>query len=66
MRVASRHQVVDPQPVTLTLTPTPTLTLINPGSIFMRGGQEVYRLEGMPAQDGALEALVEQHLGLTL
>eukprot|EP00964_Phaeocystis_antarctica_P136292 scaffold100721_cov69-Phaeocystis_antarctica.AAC.2 len=29
----------------------------NPGSIFMRGGQEVYRLEGMPAQDGALEAL---------
>ena len=32
----------------------------------MRGGQEVYRLEGMPAQDGALEALVEQHLGLTL
>ena len=56
---------MDPQPVTLTFHPHPNPNP-NPGSIFMRGGQEVYRLEGMPAQDGALEALVEQHLGLTL
>jgi len=27
---------------------------------------KTYRLEGVPAQEGALEALVEQHLGVKL
>lgn len=37
-----------------------------PTLIFMRDGQEVHRLAGVPGQEGALEALVEQHLGVTL
>ena len=37
-----------------------------PTLIFVRGGQEVYRLEGMPNEPSALEALVEQHLGVAL
>jgi len=37
-----------------------------PTVIFMQNGQEVYRLQGVPEQEGALEALVAQHLRLKL
>ena len=45
-------------------TPPPSVPRLR--SIFMRDGQEVHRLAGVPGQEGALEALVEQHLGVTL
>lgn len=37
-----------------------------PTLIFVRGGEEVYRLEGAPQNVADLEALVSQHLGVEL
>ena len=37
-----------------------------PTLIFFRGGREVHRLEGVPGNAAALEALIGEHLGLEL
>ena len=37
-----------------------------PTLIFLRDGKEVHRLEGVPNGQGALEALVRQHLGVQI
>ena len=35
-----------------------------PTLIFVRDGKEVHRLEGVPGNAGALEALAREHLGV--